>query len=39
MTTNPPTIELKTSPEETHTRTRVIFNVFKEHNPLTIAER
>ncbi|XP_062143319.1 uncharacterized protein LOC133851040 [Alnus glutinosa] len=31
-------IELKTPPEQTQTITRVIFDVVKEHGPLTIAE-
>ena len=31
-------IELKTPPEQTQTITRIIFNVLKEHGPLTIAD-
>ncbi|XP_057766196.1 uncharacterized protein LOC130986722 [Salvia miltiorrhiza] len=31
-------IELKTPPEQTQTITRVIFDVLKEHGPLTIAD-
>ena len=31
-------IELNTPPEQTQTITRVIFDVLKEHGPLTIAE-
>ena len=31
-------IELKTPPEQTQTITRAIFDVVKEHGPLTIAE-
>lgn len=31
-------IELKTQPEQTQTITRVIFDIVKEHGPLTIAE-
>ncbi|KAK9285249.1 hypothetical protein L1049_024438 [Liquidambar formosana] len=31
-------IELKTPPEQTQTITRVIFDIVKEHGPLTIAD-
>lgn len=31
-------IELKTPPEQTQTITRVIFDILKEHGPLTIAD-
>lgn len=31
-------IELKTPPEQTQTITRAIFDIVKEHGPLTIAE-
>ncbi|CAK9324214.1 unnamed protein product [Citrullus colocynthis] len=31
-------IELKTPPEQTQTITRVIFDIVREHGPLTIAE-
>ncbi|KAL0332941.1 UNVERIFIED_CONTAM: hypothetical protein Scaly_2195600 [Sesamum calycinum] len=31
-------IELKTPPEQTQTITRVIFDVLKEHGPLTVAD-
>lgn len=31
-------IELNTPPEQTQIITRVIFDIFKEHGPLTIAE-
>ncbi|CBI17452.3 hypothetical protein PVL29_005064 [Vitis rotundifolia] len=31
-------IELKTPPEQTKTLTRVIFDIVKEHGPLTIAD-
>lgn len=31
-------IELNTPPEQTQTITRVIFDILKEHGPLTIAE-
>ena len=31
-------IELKTPPEQTQTITRVIFDIVKEHGPLTVAE-
>ncbi|KAM6564645.1 hypothetical protein CsatB_024643 [Cannabis sativa] len=31
-------IELKTPPEQTQTITRVIFDIVKEHGPLTIAQ-
>ncbi|XP_052195605.1 uncharacterized protein LOC127803429 [Diospyros lotus] len=31
-------IEVKTSPEQTQTITRVIFDILKEHGPLTIAD-
>lgn len=31
-------IELKTPPEQTQTITRVIFDVLKEHGPLTITD-
>lgn len=31
-------IELKTPPEQTQTITRVVFDILKEHGPLTIAE-
>ncbi|XP_022885702.1 uncharacterized protein LOC111401946 isoform X2 [Olea europaea var. sylvestris] len=31
-------IELKTPPEQTQTITRVVFDILKEHGPLTIAD-
>lgn len=31
-------IELKTPPEQTQTITRVIFDILKEHGPLTVAD-
>ncbi|TYH78598.1 hypothetical protein ES332_D03G000400v1 [Gossypium tomentosum] len=31
-------IELKTSPEQTQTITRVIFDILKEHGPLTVGD-
>jgi hypothetical protein len=31
-------IELKTPPEQTQTITRAIFDIVKEHGPLTISE-
>lgn len=31
-------IELKTPPEQTQTITRAIFDILKEHGPLTISE-
>lgn len=30
--------ELKTPPEQTQTITRVLFDIVKEHGPLTVAE-
>lgn len=31
-------IELKTPPEQTQTITRVVFDILKEHGPLTISD-
>ncbi|KAK8273363.1 hypothetical protein V6Z11_D10G000500 [Gossypium hirsutum] len=31
-------VELKTSPEQTQTTTRVIFDILKEHGPLTVGD-